>query len=585
MVSMEKTLWQFIWRYSRKDQFRVLALTLVSFPFLYLSLEMPKIIINTALKPGKVTHDLFGVMVIGAEWYLWGLCLVFMMLVMISGSLKMRINTMKGVMGERMLRRLRYQMIEQILRFPPDRFHGTSAGALVSMVNAETEPLAGYAGDALALPVFQGGTLLTILIFMFVQDLRLGLASLVAMPLQVFFIPRLQRQINILARQRVAQARVIADRLDDTVAGIRDIRINGIQQYILAQFSGLFGRTFEIRFAIYQKKFLMKFLNNAMAQLTPFLFFAIGGYQVLQGELTLGALVAALAAQKELYAPWKELLGFYQIQQDTRTKYDQLYEQFCLNPDEKPSLVMLPTGGLTGQMMFDHVVVAGRAPVTLDLAPGACLAITSDQTMMLEAWADMLNRQSRPDSGAIMVDGINFHDLADGAIGPVIGYVGPDSYIFEGTIFDNVFCGAWHYPPPPEEQTSERQREALASGNHPNLGPGSWLSGYDAPEEWWQQIAHALDADDGMIDPLQQDFAVGRGGARLTLAGRQKLALARAIAKKPRWLMAHRPLQALGPQRQSDIIVRVQKLLPDTSIIWLDHRIYTEHIFDKRIVV
>ena len=256
---MEKTLWQFIWRYSRNEQIRVLLLTVISFPFLYLSLEMPKIIINSALKPGKIFHNFIDSMTIPADWYLWLLCGIFMILVMISGLFKMRINTMKGVMGERMLRRLRFQMVQQVLRFPAARFHSTSAGELVSMLNAETEPLAGYAGDALALPAFQGGTLLTILIFMFVQDLKLGLAALVAMPLQILFIPRLQRQINSLARLRVQQSRQIAGRLDETVAGVKDIRVNGTQAFTLAGFSALFGGTFDIRLAIYQKKFLMKF--------------------------------------------------------------------------------------------------------------------------------------------------------------------------------------------------------------------------------------------------------------------------------------------------------------------------------------
>ena len=592
--TLEKTLWQFIWRHSRRDQIRVLLLTVLSFPFLYLSLEMPKIIINSALKPGKVSHDLFGVVTIGADWYLWLLCGVFMVLVMASGMFKMRINTMKGVMGERMLRRLRYQMVQQILRFPAARFHSTSAGELVSMLNAETEPLAGYAGDALALPVFQGGTLLTILVFMFVQDLKLGLAALVAMPLQVIFIPRLQRQINVLSRQRVQQARQIAGRLDETVAGVRDIRVNGTQAYTLAGFSALFGGTFDIRLEIYQKKFLMKFLNNAMAQITPFLFFAVGGYQVLLGNLTLGALVAALSAQKELYAPWKELLGFYQIQQDARTKYDQLHEQFCppdLLPVGKVSADVQP---FSGDCQIVDLGLGYDWTLSLSAPPGSRTVITSHDLVLLDRLAMILARQARPATGMVLLDGQNIHDLPDAVIGPVIGYVGPDSHIFEGSLFDNVFYGLRHSPPVSGNNPDDiRQRaEAQAAGNSEYLAQGDWidyaalgLEGHDQAKIWWQQIAEAIEARDGLVDPMLEDFSTGLAGSRLTLTGRQKLALARAVAKKPKMLVAHRPLQALGSEQRNRVRRNLYDLLPTTTIIWLDNQVADTQNVDQHLVL
>ena len=62
--------------------------------------------------------------------------------------------------------------------------------------------------------------------------------------------------------------------------------------------------------------------------MTPFFFFSIGGYLVIQGELTFGALVAVLNAYKDLSAPWKELLAYYQRKEDARIKYEQLIDQF-----------------------------------------------------------------------------------------------------------------------------------------------------------------------------------------------------------------------------------------------------------------
>src|SRR3546814_7980036 len=73
-----------------------------------------------------------------------------------------------------------------------------------------------------------------------------------------------------------------------------------------------------IRFEIYQRKFFIKFLNNFINQLTPFFFYAIGGYLVIRGNLSFGALIAVLAAYKDLAGPWKELLDYYQMKEEDR---------------------------------------------------------------------------------------------------------------------------------------------------------------------------------------------------------------------------------------------------------------------------
>ena len=90
----------------------------------------------------------------------------------------------------------------------------------------------------------------------------------------------------------------------------------------------MLGTIYDIRFESYQRKFFVKFLNNFLGQLTPFFFLSIGGYLVIRGELSFGALVAVLIAQKELASPWNELLVFYQSFQDSRIKYEQIVEQF-----------------------------------------------------------------------------------------------------------------------------------------------------------------------------------------------------------------------------------------------------------------
>src|SRR4051812_24166848 len=173
-ADLDPTIYRFIIRHSWKPQLALLVFTLASFPFLYASLNLPKTIINHAIaEAAKFPQTILGFQFERVP-YLMVLCFAFLAVVLINGGVKYCINTFKGQLGERMLRRFRYQLYLRLLRFPLTYFHTRSSAQIIPMVTAESESLGGFIGDALALPVFQGGTLLTIVVFMFVQDPVLG---------------------------------------------------------------------------------------------------------------------------------------------------------------------------------------------------------------------------------------------------------------------------------------------------------------------------------------------------------------------------------------------------------------------------
>ena len=216
---MEKTLFKFIWRYSKRDQIILLIMTALSFPFLYFSLDLPKIIINKAIGGKDIPSDIFGVSIDQIE-YLLILSLAFLMLVCINGGFKFYVNVFRGQLGERMLRRLRFDLLSRVLRFPLPQFRRVSQGEVIQMVTAEVEPLGGFVGDSVALPAFQGGTLITILIFMFVQDWMLGLAAIALYPIQGYIIPKLQWHVNQLGKARVRNVRRLSEKIGESVSGI-----------------------------------------------------------------------------------------------------------------------------------------------------------------------------------------------------------------------------------------------------------------------------------------------------------------------------------------------------------------------------
>ena len=478
--ALEPTIYRFILKHSLRQQFFLLSFTLISFPFLYFSLDLPKTIVNRAIGGKKFPQDILGFN-FDQITYLLVLCGIFLILVFINGGFKYYINTFKGRLGERMLRRFRFQLYHRMLRFPLTQFSKTSSAQIIPMITSECESLGGFIGDAFVTPAFQGGTLLTIIFFMFMQDPVLGAAAVALYPLQGYVIPKLQRKVNLLGKRRVRTVREVADRVHESAAGIVEIHANDAVKPLLTNFANLLGTIYDIRFEIYQRKFFVKFLNNFIAQLTPFFFYSIGGYLVIRGSLSFGALVAVLAAYKDLASPWKELLDFYQIKEDSRIKYEQIVEQFQpagmidarlqLAEPEK----LLP---LNGELAVANLSLAEDDSsrildgVSFTVPINQHIAVVGQGGSGKNELALLLARLIRPTSGRVTIGGAEIATLPAAVIGRRIGYVGATPYLFAGTLRDNLLFGLRHVPVRPAnyEGSAAKRRarqlhEARQSGN------------------------------------------------------------------------------------------------------------------------
>ncbi|MDX6751516.1 ABC transporter ATP-binding protein [Geminicoccaceae bacterium 1502E] len=583
---MERSIFAYIRRYSWRQQLVILGLTLLSFPPLYLTLELPKTIINEALGDSEGPWLLFGRSFSQVE-YLFALCAIFLALVLVSGAIKYVLNVYAGITAERMLRRLRYELFGHVLRFPLPHFRRVSQGELVQMINAETEALGGYVGDALAVPAFQGGTLLTILTFMFMQDPILGFAAVALYPLQIYLIPRLQRKVNALGKQRVLQVRRNAEKISETVAGVRDIRANDATRYERARFSEQLGQVFWIRFDIYKKKFLIKFINNFIAQLGPFFFFSIGGYLVIAGDITLGALVAVVGAQKDLASPWKELLTYYQTMWDVRIKYDQTVSQFAPAglhearlQDEEPETIPALDGPIKvsgvshadegGGLILDNVGFEIRDPCHIAIL-GPAGAGKEELSLML---AGLLP----PQGGRIWMSGQDVAGLPEAVLGRRIGYVGSPSAVFSGTIEDNLLYGLMYRPVrprdiPPEIEDQHRLAvlEAIRAGNSPHDPEADWIDyeaiGISGPKERLGALVRVL-----RLVLLEED--VYRLGVRSTLPETLKDELTAALLEARRVMQERlagderlaRLVEPFDPDRYNNNATMAENLLFGTPV-------------------
>jgi putative ABC transport system ATP-binding protein len=513
---VERSLFGFIIRYSKRDQLLIVPLVVGTMVVYYLSLDLPKTIINQAIQGDKfktpdATAGFLG-FELGRIEYLFALSLVFLALIVLNGWLKFQINTMKGWMGERMLRRLRFQLYDLILRFPITRFRRVKAAEMATMIKDEVEPLGGFIGEALITPLFLGGQALTAMFFILYQHWALGLVALLVVAVQAVVIPRLRKRLLVLGRERQLTARALAGRIAETVDGAAEIHANGTSNYERAEISARLGHIFRIRFEFYQRKFLIKFLNNFLSQVTPFLFYTVGGYLVIVGRLDIGALVAVIAAYKDLPSPVKELIDWDQQRLDVEIKYQQVVEQFT-DGEVAPAEMQAPTdapplpregrlkaSNLTLVDESGHKLVEG---VSFEAGIDQHIAIVGRPGAGASELAQMLARLVHPSTGSIEMAEVDITRAPEALIGRAIGYVGSPAYLFPARVRDNILYGLKHRPirerSVPREQAAQRAfevSEARRTGNSELDIEAEWVdyecAGYAGPKEIEERIVHLL---------------------------------------------------------------------------------------------
>jgi putative ABC transport system ATP-binding protein len=530
---MDQNIFRYTWRHSRRDQIWLLVVVVASLPFYFLSLDLPKRIINGPIQGEGFssptdTETAFHIAIPYPDWLFGGgeltlfqgiefgrvsmlvyLCVLFLGFVLINGYFKLYISTFKGRLGERMLRRMRYQLVDTLLRFPLPQFRRMRSSEVATMVKDEVEPLGGFIGDAFVQPAFLLSQAVTAMVFILLQSVTLGLVAGAIVAVQVILIPRLRRRLLVLGRQRQLTARQLAGRVGEIVEGIVGVRVNDASNWERSEIAGRLGRIFFIRFDIYQWKFLVKFINNLLAQVTPFVFYLIGGYFAITGRLDIGQLVAVIAAYKELPSPLKDLIDWDQQRLDVQVKYTQVVEQFSIGRVLDPQLQKLdatPSPHIEREVSASGVAIRDDSgatllePTSLRLSPGEAVAAVGPVGAGGEYLAEALARLVELDSGRILIDGTPIETLPDSFTGRRIGYAEGSTYFPQSSLMDALIYGLRHAPlRKVTEDTRERRQwrhEARASGNTDTDIEDDWIdyeaAGATGPEDLLERLREIL---------------------------------------------------------------------------------------------
>ncbi|HVE67981.1 MAG TPA: ABC transporter ATP-binding protein [Solirubrobacteraceae bacterium] len=458
-----------------------------------------------------------------------------------------------GWVGQRALQDLRIRIFEHLQTLSIGFYSRKRAGVLVSRMTNDVQALDQLVSDGVV-TLFQASlTLLGTIAILIVLDAELALLTFLIVP--VVLLASLAFRIASADAYRITREKIawITSYLQETLSGVRVVRAFGQERRHLDRFSDLNEdnrqanmKTVYLNAAYFPAIELM----SALATVGILLY---GGHQAIDGDVTVGVLVAFVAALNNFFDPIQQLSQLYTTYQSGMAALDKIFELL----DESPELVDKPgaleLGRLRGEVRFDGVSFCYRAgvgdadpvwalrDVSIEVPPGQTVALVGATGAGKSTLAKLVARFYDPTSGSVSVDGHDLRDVRAESLRSQLGVVPQEGFLFSGSVRDNIAFGR------PEATDEEVADAARAVGAH--------------------EFVQAL--------PEGYDTEVGERGSHLSAGQRQLIAFARALIADPRILVLDEATSNVDVHTESRIEEGLRRLLAGRTAIVIAHRLST----------
>jgi ATP-binding cassette subfamily B protein len=284
-----------------------------------------------------------------------------------------------------------------------------------------------------------------------------------------------------------------------------------------------------------------------------------GGLQAINGHITVGTVVAFVAALSNLFEPIQQLSQLYATYQSGMAALEKIFQLLDVKPDLTDRPGALELGRIRGEVRFEDVsfayakrpsreAEADQAPqvlaldhVDLTIPPGQTVALVGATGAGKSTMAKLVARFYDPTDGRVLVDGHDLRDVASSSLRSQMGIVPQEAFLFSGTVGENIAFGR-----------------------------------PDATPEQIRAAAETVGAD-GFIDELPRgyDTEVGERGAQLSAGQRQLIAFARALIADPRILVLDEATSNVDLHSEAKIEQGLRRLLAGRTAIVIAHRLST----------
>ncbi len=464
---------------------------------------------------------------------------------------------LRHTIGERILYDLRVRLYDHLQRLSLSFFERTSTGELMSRVSNDVNALEQFITHGTILTAVALVRLIGATIVLLVLEWHLALLSLLPVPLIALGLRWFNRRARPIYRKVRDRLGDINARLQDDLAGIRVIQAFGQEAVELERFRSVSATYMGERIASIKTWSTFFPVLGFLSNLGAVLVLGAGAYMVVQGQVTLGTLVAFLSYIVSFYEPIRRLTDIDNIIQQAAAAGDRIFELLDETPDIRDAENAVALQHVRGEVHFEGVHFNygnGEAvlhDVEFHVQPGEVVALVGPSGAGKTSIANLLCRFYDPTQGRVLLDGHDLRDVRIDSLRRHVAVVLQDTFLFNGSVRRNLLYGK-----------------------------------LDATETELFAAAQAAYAHDFILSlPEGYDTEIGERGVKLSGGQRQRLALARAILADPRVLILDEATSSVDAEAEYLIQQALEEVLKGRTALVIAHRLSTIRNADKIIAL
>jgi ABC-type multidrug transport system fused ATPase/permease subunit len=464
-------------------------------------------------------------------------------------------------LGQLVMTDVRAALYRKMLALQFAFYDREQTGRLMSRISSDVESTRIFLSQILVESVSHTMTITLASIAMLFQDPLLALIALLPMLASgfgLFFIHRSLREPWSKQHERFAR---MSAALQDSLSGIKLVKAFAQESQESDKFS---RRVVDVKDGniVIQDTWNKRWIFvGSIGRFMQLALFAIGGYRVMNGDITLGALVAVISLSLLLLgainALGTQLNAFSQTATASVRIFELLDEPVTIrnNRENPPDPNFAP---MRGDLVFRDVsfgYASSKGPVVkhidIHVPAGSSLAIVGATGSGKTTLTNLIGRFYDPTQGALLIDGVDLRDYDLGALRRQIGFVAQDNLLFSATIAENIAFGR------PDASREQVERAAKLAQAHEFI----------------------LKMEKGY------DTRIGERGVGLSGGQRQRVSIARAFLLDPRILILDDSMSALDAHTEKQLQIAVSEVMRGRTTILIAHRLSTVERADHIIVL
>jgi len=451
--------------------------------------------------------------------------------------------------GQDTIRRFREKMVANLLNLDMDFFNEFRTGELISRTTNDIDRIRSIVSSIIPELTRESVTIIGLLCVVVYQSPKLAFFALVVMPVAIYPISRLAKRMKKISKQSQEKTSDITSALSEIFTNIEIIKANNAQEYEHSRFVDENNKFFRLNLKSVKIEQLVSPLMETIGSVGVAAVIIIGGKDVIDGHINMGAFFSFLTALFMLYTPLKRIVNIYNKMQDAIAASERTFflmdkvSQIKDGQNELNEEINLIKFNDVRLSYGDKEVLKG---INLEANKSEFIALVGSSGGGKSSLMNLLMRFYDVNGGEILINDINLKDIKIHSLRQNIGLVTQRVYIFNDTVAKNVAYG--------REFNEDAVINALKLAN---------------AYEFVSKL------DDG-INTILNEFGTNLSGGQ-----RQRIAIARALYQNPQILIFDEATSALDNESEKEITKAINNLRSKKIIFVIAHRLSTVESADK----